>query len=522
MACYNFAGIYTVAGCCAACRRSERLRNGYCRLCWCQASLERPTGPNTPLAPYLAAVRHHQLFLADLNARRAAPRALPRRYGAKGRPLKAPPPPMVQPRIEWLQLQLFDDVIPRRYRYGRVDLRSAPALDNPWLAWALHVAHTMAEARGFEPVKRRILNRTMVMLLADHRDGETIRTSDFQALVRRHGDSVEHAVEVLQAMGVLFDDRPATFETWLVGKLDGLAPGIGAETGRWIRALRDGGPRSRARDEGAVRGYLYAARPALAEWSVEHDHLREVTRDDVLTHANPLVGRQRQMTLGAIRSLFTWAKKNGVVFTNPASRIRIGRVDDPVWQPLHHEQIAQTIEVATTPQTRLVVALASVHAARSGAIRALMLDHVDLPNRRLTIAGRSRPLDELTRRLLLEWLDYRASRWPNTANQHLLISRESAVNLGPVSQPGIAAVLRGLPATLERLRIDRQLEEALTHGADPLHLAVVFEISDTTAVRYAANARQLLERPHESRPAPSQRTQGSTGDDERSGPSGSR
>ncbi|MFC4853965.1 hypothetical protein [Actinophytocola glycyrrhizae] len=49
--------------------------------------------------------------------------------------------------------------------------------------------------------------------------------------------------------------------------------------------------------------------------------------------------------------------------------------------------------------------------------------------------------------------------------------------------------LRGLPATVERLRIDRQLEEALTVGFDPLHLAAVFGIAETTAIRYAANAR---------------------------------
>ena len=54
---------------------------------------------------------------------------------------------------------------------------------------------------------------------------------------------------------------------------------------------------------------------------------------------------------------------------------------------------------------------------------------------------------------------------------------------------------RGLTATLERLRVDRQLEEALTHDGDPLHLAAVFGIDDTTAIRYATIARQLLQTP---------------------------
>ena len=51
-----------------------------------------------------------------------------------------------------------------------------------------------------------------------------------------------------------------------------------------------------------------------------------------------------------------------------------------------------------------------------------------------------------------------------------------------------------LTATL-RLRADRQLEEALTCGADPLHLAAVFGIDDNTAIRYATIARQLLDSP---------------------------
>jgi hypothetical protein len=123
----------------------------------------------------------------------------------------------------------------------------------------------------------------------------------------------------------------------------------------------------------------------------------------------------------------------------------------------------------------------------------MRLDDVDLGNRRLTIAGRTRPLDDLTHRLLVDWLDYRRRRWPNTANPHLLVTVESALGLGPVTHPWLNRHLRGLPATLERLRVDRQLEEALTNAADPLHLAEVFGLNETTAIRYANAARQLLD-----------------------------
>ncbi|MFD7785467.1 hypothetical protein ACFV4Q_20595 [Streptomyces nojiriensis] len=38
--------------------------------------------------------------------------------------------------------------------------------------------------------------------------------------------------------------------------------------------------------------------------------------------------------------------------------------------------------------------------------------------------------------------------------------------------------MRGQDATLERLRVDRQLEEALIHGPDPLRLAEVFGLDE--------------------------------------------
>ena len=82
------------------------------------------------------------------------------------------------------------------------------------------------------------------------------------------------------------------------------------------------------------------------------------------------------------------------------------------------------------------------------------------------------------------------------------------------SLPWANRILRGLPATLERLRIDRQLEEALTHRADPLNLAVVFVIDESTAIRYAASARQLLQRPHEGDPVAPPRTQWSLDKDD--------
>ena len=203
-----------------------------------------------------------------------------------------------------------------------------------------------------------------------------------------------------------------------------------------------------------------------------------------------LHGHERQQAVTALRSLFTGAKEDRRHLPQPATRIKLGKREHPVWQPLTAAHLAEAFAAAATPPARLCVILAAVHAARPGAIRALHLDDVDLAGQRLRLAGTDRPMGNLTCRVVREWLEYRQRRWPHTANPHLLVSRESALHHGPVSTAYLTS-LRGLPATLERLRIDCQLAEAMATGFDPLRLAEVFGISEQTAIRYAVNARQL-------------------------------
>ena len=129
-----------------------------------------------------------------------------------------------------------------------------------------------------------------------------------------------------------------------------------------------------------------------------------------------------------------------------------------------------------------------------GAIRELTLDDLDLPNRRITIAGHRQPLGEFTCHALLAWLGYRRATWPDTANRHVLISRISALGTGPVSPDYLDKhQLRGI--SLEHIRRDRILQEALATGADPLHLTLVFNIDHTNAMAYADAARNLLSGP---------------------------
>ncbi len=496
-ACNLFARKHPI-GRCTGCGREQPVRKRYCRLCWSHArTLAHQSGKPAHLAKavhHLREVTHHQLFFADMFTTRGARTAPPRRHDQRGRPRKTAPPAAARPSTGAVQTFLFDGL---HRDFTRHDENADPDPDNPWLAWGHHLAHQLAETRGWGRSVRADVGRALAVVLAHHVDGDVVFYSDMFPALRALYLSVERTAEVLDRMGIFRDDRRPSVEDWLDRKLDGITPGIAHDAERWVRALRGGLPRARPRSPATAWTYLNTAWPVLLAWSARYSHLREVTRQDVLTVLDDLHGGHRQHTLIALRSLFGFCKTNGAVFRNPTNRIRVGEQPSTLVQPLSPEQIAQTVAAATRPADRLIVVLAAVHAARTGAIRVLQLDDIDLGNRRLIVAGHARPLDDLTRQILLGWLDYRRTRWPNTANSHLLINTKTAMETGPVTAHWIAAGFRGQHATLERLRVDRQLEEALTHGADPLHLAVVFGLAEKTAIRYATAAKALLATPLE-------------------------
>ena len=389
--CTEFASRYPGTGPCGACGRQQPLKKGHCRLCWCRARLDRPeTTPrqHQNLLPWAQRVRCHQLFFAGMpGPRDLAVRGVPR-CGVRATRLAGGPPAAAGGRDGCLQLPLFADAS-RVYRYGRIDLRTDAVPGNPWLARALHIAHTTAGARGWDSQMLATLNRTLAVVLSGYAEGTMIKVSEFRPALRQRGDSITRTAQILDAMGILADDRPAAFDQWLAARLGGLAPGISGEASRWAVALHDGTPRTPPLHDKTVRSYVAALRPALLEWSACHGHLRDIARDDVRAVTAALHGPRRQTTLVAARSLFAWARKNGVIFRDPASRLQVGRTGHAIFQPLLPGQIDQAVEAATTPHARVFVALAAVHAARPAQIRALQLSDADLGNRRLTIAGRT-------------------------------------------------------------------------------------------------------------------------------------
>ncbi|MFD3504350.1 hypothetical protein [Streptomyces sp. NPDC058678] len=143
------------------------------------------------------------------------------------------------------QLPLFEQV-PRDF--GRLDPAAAD-LASPWLAWAKHLTHQVAEARGWGRGIRFAVNRGLAIVLTGSTEGYVIRHSEIFTPLRALDLQFGHVITVLEEMGIFRDDEEPFFERWLPERLDGTAPGIAAEAERWTRVLRDGGPRSLPRQQ---------------------------------------------------------------------------------------------------------------------------------------------------------------------------------------------------------------------------------------------------------------------------------
>ncbi|MDZ4249904.1 MAG: hypothetical protein U0990_07420 [Candidatus Nanopelagicales bacterium] len=263
-------------------------------------------------------LEHHQLFFDRMKGRRTESPV--HRHGQRGRPRRPAPVPVVRPGLGWTQPKLFE----ARRDFTCFDEDEDTDLSNPWLTWAIYLAHRRGEARGWRPGTRRDVRRGLIIVLSRHTAGTEVHYCEIFPALRARSISVERVGEVLEEMGVLVDDRRPSFEVWLDRKLDGLAPGIRDAVEIWLRTMRDGGPRSKPADIASVWNRMNNLRPALMDWSGRHDHLREVTRDDVVAVLDELHGSRRANVLGSLRSLFAFALKKHMVFRNPTRGIKVG------------------------------------------------------------------------------------------------------------------------------------------------------------------------------------------------------
>ena len=366
----------------------------------------------------------------------------------------------------------------------------ALASEDPALAAAAAHAQQLAEARGWSRTTLRGVLDGLATVLRDLPSGSRVPMSEVRS--RPHPDvSRPRLAEVLGDLGLLHDDSTEAVRVLIERVAGELAPGFAGPARQWLLVLLDGGPRARPRSRATIYAYSAAARPVLQEWGRTYDHLREVTPADIYAALKPMSGYPRRKTAGALRSLFRFAKRNGLVFTNPTAGVRTPPIDLAM-RPMTDSEIRAIEDLASRPAERLAVALAAEHAARSGTIRRLKLNDVDLPNRRITLAGHDQRLGDLTYRAMRAWLSHRHAAWPHSPNPHVLISRRTALGTGPVCHEFVRFSLGDSGFSIDQIHADRILHEALTAGPDPLHLSLVFNLDHATALRYTTVAEQVL------------------------------
>ncbi|MFC7218194.1 hypothetical protein ACFQLX_08440 [Streptomyces polyrhachis] len=303
---------------------------------------------------------------------------------------------------------------------------------------------------------------------------------------------MRRTAEILAALDLLDEDRTSAALKWIERRTAELPDGFAADVRGWLLWLLDGDARTRPRALGTLHSYFGSVRPVVEKWAEHRTQLREITRQDVTDAIADLRGSQYTAALASLRPLFRYAKRNRRIFTNPLRGIRVGRRPPGPVMPMSDDEISHIQTTAQAPPARLAVALAAVHAARGEAIRALLLDDLDFHQDRITIDGNLQPMGDLTRVALRAWLAERQTRWPRTLNRHVLVSRQTANGTDPVSAYFLKRQLTLHGVSLDRVRADRVLGEALATGADPLHLTAIFNLSETTAVKYATLARRLL------------------------------
>jgi integrase len=366
--------------------------------------------------------------------------------------------------------------------------------DIPLLRAAAERARQLGEANGWSSSLTRCAIDGLAVLLDGRPDGERVTLTEIRARTGRHA-SVPRVAEVLAGLGLLEDDTVPAVRAWIDRRAEKMPPGFAMVVRDWLLVLLDGDARSRPRSATTIYVYCTAVEPLIGRWSASRGHLREVTADDIRAGLEELRGHPLCTAISAVRSLFRFARKRGLIFADPARRLSAAG-PEPSMLPMTGDEIRAVEQAITLPGQRLIVALAAVHAARWKAIQALALDDLDLPNRRITIAGHPQRLGDLSHKALRAWLGYRRAAWPHSPNRHVLISEKTALGDGPVTRGYLDFHLKPHGVSVERIRRDRILHEALTGRPDPLHLSLMFGISERPASQYARIARDLLAEPH--------------------------
>jgi site-specific recombinase XerC len=282
---------------------------------------------------------------------------------------------------------------------------------------------------------------------------------------------------------------------------DSLPPDLAEPVHRWIQVLQGRGSRpGLPLAPHTICAYVRCASTVVQQWAQQGLALRAVTAKDIELAVTAARGPGRRTLHTALRSLFRALKRERVVFRDPARAVVLTTAY-PLPRPLPQDALHLAAEAIRDPRTRLSFTLAAIHALGSAEQRGLRVDQLDRSSGRLTVCRPGRAdhtvyLDEYTSVAVTAWLTERHRRWPTCTNPHLLVTRQTAVDITqpPVSSNAIAKPLHRLGLSLDRLRTDRIFDEA-KHARDPLHLMRLFGISTLTAHKYLRAAHPAGTRP---------------------------
>lgn len=475
--CLSWRFLHPASSACVSCGADRSVNeHAVCRLCWKQTKLVQERLPYRHRGPLdIAAANRYgqQLFLANMASSK---------NGYPGPRLPEAPAATQEQAETGVQLDLFtrDRVVDAARLYGLADpadLALADLLDQAVLDHAMR--------HGWH-VKKIHYVRVAVRVLLGMRGPDpttTIRATDVARLTGL-GLRERPVLAVLQAAGLLQDDRRSPLEVWVEQRLEALPEPMAGEVRIWFEVLHRGSstpPRTRPRAPVTIQTRLRWTLPTLQLWAAAgHQSLREISRQDVLA-VLPAGGNPRAQLGHGLRSIFATLKAHKVVFVNPMSRVQIGSFTRRVPMPADPARLRAALDAPEPPGAALA-ALIAFHGLRPLEVRDLKL--TDVRDGRLHLTDRTLPLAQPVKISIAAYLDYRHARWPNSINPHLFIHYLSAGGTDPVTSSWVNDHL-GMSA--RAIRQDRIVDEAHATAGDLRRICDFFGVTMATAEHYAGS-----------------------------------
>ncbi|GJF20972.1 hypothetical protein SHO565_15360 [Streptomyces sp. HO565] len=276
-------------------------------------------------------------------------------------------------------------------------------------------------------------------------------------------------------------------------QIDRLPKPMAEQMHAWVKVMRGCGryehPPAAYR---LIRRYFRTVSSTLTTWAAADKDLRQITSKDIQTELDCHRGNVARGLLNALRSIFRALKQERLIFHLPTAGLKApAAVDLP--RPLSSDRLAGALGRLDGPRSRLIVGLVAIHAIHAVEVARLLLTDVNLKSR--TIAVRRGLhihivyLDDLSTRLVADWLRERRTRWPQATNPHLLVTAQTYRHPASpqISYTGMRSAFDQIGLLPRQLWTDRVLDEA-RETADPICLVRLFGIHPRVAVKYVHTA----------------------------------